>query len=123
MPLLNSTIQRLNEITTTIENKNKYEALLEYMDTISYSETHKPPYQPYIDKLSYYAQTALRCIMEKYCKTCKFILTSHQLSKIISPLNLSAILTAKVVFPEAVGPKITNNLSIIYPLINFSLVF
>ena len=36
-----------------------------------------------IDELSYYAQTALRCTMEKFSKTCKFILTSKQLSKII----------------------------------------
>ena len=40
-----------------------------------------------IDELSYYAQTALRCTMEKYCKTCKFILTGKQLSKIIEPLR------------------------------------
>lgn len=40
-----------------------------------------------IDNLSYYAQTSLRCTMEKYYKTCKFILCSYQLSKIIEPLR------------------------------------
>lgn len=40
-----------------------------------------------IDKLSYYAQTALRCTMEKYSNICKFILTSSQISKILEPLR------------------------------------
>jgi replication factor C subunit 3/5 len=40
-----------------------------------------------VDNLSYYAQTSLRCTMEKYYKTCKFILCSYQLSKIIEPLR------------------------------------
>lgn len=40
-----------------------------------------------IDNLSYYAQTSLRCTMEKYHKTCKFILCGYQNSKIIEPLR------------------------------------
>jgi len=40
-----------------------------------------------IDNLSYYAQTSLRCTMEKYHKTCKFILYGYQTSKIIEPLR------------------------------------
>ena len=40
-----------------------------------------------IDNLSYYAQTSLRYTMEKYHKTCKFILCGYQLSKIIEPLR------------------------------------
>ena len=40
-----------------------------------------------IDNLSYYAQTSLRCTMEKYHKTCKFILCGYQVSKIIEPLR------------------------------------
>lgn len=40
-----------------------------------------------IDNLSYYAQTSLRCTMEKYHKTCKFILCGYQSSKIIDPLR------------------------------------
>lgn len=52
-----------------------------------------------IDELSYYAQTALRCTMEKYCKTCKFILTGKQLSKIIEPLR-SRCLSMRVPLPN-----------------------
>ncbi len=40
-----------------------------------------------IDNLSYYAQASLRRTLEKYSNTCKFILISDQLSKIIEPLR------------------------------------
>lgn len=40
-----------------------------------------------VQNLSYYAQTALRCTMEKYSLNCKFILSGNQLSKIIEPLR------------------------------------
>mgnify|MGYP003706045135 CR=1 FL=1 len=40
-----------------------------------------------VQNLSYYAQTALRCTMEKYSSNCKFILSGNQLSKIIEPLR------------------------------------
>lgn len=40
-----------------------------------------------IDNLSFYAQTSLRCTMEKYHDTCKFILCGNQVSKIIDPLK------------------------------------
>ena len=40
-----------------------------------------------IDNLSYYAQTALRCTMEKYYKTCRFILIGAQVSKLIDPIR------------------------------------
>lgn len=40
-----------------------------------------------VDNLSYYAQTSLRCTMERYQKNCKFILCSYQISKIIEPLR------------------------------------
>jgi len=40
-----------------------------------------------VDNLSYYAQTSLRCTMERYHKTCKFILCGYQISKIIKPLR------------------------------------
>jgi replication factor C subunit 3/5 len=40
-----------------------------------------------IDNLNYYAQTSLRCTMEKYHKTCRFILCGNQISKIIDPIK------------------------------------
>jgi replication factor C subunit 3/5 len=40
-----------------------------------------------IDKLSYYAQTSLRCSMERYIHNCKFILSGYNLSKVIDPLK------------------------------------
>lgn len=45
-----------------------------------------------IDNLSYYAQASLRRTMEKYSDTCKFILISEQLSKIIEPLRSRCLL-------------------------------
>jgi len=44
-----------------------------------------------IDKMTYYAQTSLRCIMEKYYKVCKFILITEKMSKIIEPLKSRAL--------------------------------
>lgn len=40
-----------------------------------------------IDNMSYYAQTSLRRTMEKYSKTCRFIMCCHSLSKVIDPLK------------------------------------
>lgn len=40
-----------------------------------------------IDNLSYYAQTSLRRTMEKYSKSCRFIMWSESLSKVIDPLR------------------------------------
>ena len=40
-----------------------------------------------LDNLSYYAQTSLRRTVEKYSKTCRFIMWSYSLSKIIEPLR------------------------------------
>ena len=45
-----------------------------------------------IDNLSYLAQASLRRTMEKYSNTCKFILISDQLSKIIEPIRSRCIL-------------------------------
>lgn len=39
-----------------------------------------------IDNMSYYAQTSLRCTMEKYSATCRFIMWTRSLSKVIDPL-------------------------------------
>jgi replication factor C subunit 3/5 len=40
-----------------------------------------------IQNLSYYAQTSLRRMMEKYVKYCRFIIIGSQISKIIEPLK------------------------------------
>ena len=40
-----------------------------------------------VDNLPYNAQTSLRCTMERYYKTCRFILCGYQISKIIKPLR------------------------------------
>ena len=40
-----------------------------------------------VDNLNYLAQTSLRCTMEKYHKTCRFILCGQQVSKIIDPIR------------------------------------
>lgn len=40
-----------------------------------------------LDNLSYYAQTSLRRTIEKYSKTCRFIMWCYSLSKVIDPLR------------------------------------
>lgn len=40
-----------------------------------------------VDNLSYYAQTSLRRTLEKYSGTCRFIMLSKSLSKVIDPLR------------------------------------
>lgn len=52
-----------------------------------------------IDNLSYYAQASLRRTMEKYSNSCKFILISDQLSKIIEPIR-SRCLMIRVPLPS-----------------------
>jgi replication factor C subunit 3/5 len=40
-----------------------------------------------LDNLSYYAQTSLRRTIEKYSRTCRFIMWCYSLSKVIEPLR------------------------------------
>lgn len=54
-----------------------------------------------IDNLSFYAQAALRRIMEKYSNNCKFILYGNQISKIIEPLR-SRCLSIRIPSPSNV---------------------
>jgi replication factor C subunit 3/5 len=44
-----------------------------------------------LDNLSYYAQTSLRRTIEKYSKTCRFIMWCYSLSKVIEPLRSRCI--------------------------------
>jgi replication factor C subunit 3/5 len=52
-----------------------------------------------IDNLHYYAQTSLRCNMEKYHKTCRFILCASHTSKIIDPI-ISRCLDIRIQSPS-----------------------
>lgn len=67
------------------------EIVTEYAKRQSQFVTSKAPFKIVVinnvDNLSYYAQTSLRCTMERYQKNCKFILCSYQISKIIDPLR------------------------------------
>jgi len=40
-----------------------------------------------LDNLSYYAQTSLRRTVEKYSRTCRFVMWCYSLSKVIEPLR------------------------------------
>ena len=61
-----------------------------------------------IDNLHYYAQTSLRCNMEKYHKTCRFILCASNTSKIIDPI-ISRCLDIRIP-----SPTIDDMLNLIY---------
>ena len=52
-----------------------------------------------IDNLHYYAQTSLRCNMEKYHNTCRFILCASNISKIIDPI-ISRCLDIRIPSPS-----------------------
>jgi replication factor C subunit 3/5 len=64
----------------------------ENLNILTYKKLFKIIIINKIDNLSYYAQTSLRCTMEKYSNICKFILISNQLSKIIEPLKSRCLL-------------------------------
>lgn len=51
-----------------------------------------------VDNLSYYAQTSLRCTMEKYIHRCKFILCAYHMARVIEPLK-SRCLPIRVTLP------------------------
>ena len=58
-----------------------------------------------VDNLSYYAQTSLRCTMEKYYNSCKFILCGKQISKIIDPIRSRCL---NILFPNPNRNEIFN---------------
>ncbi len=64
-----------------------------------------------IDNLNYYAQTSLRCTMEKYHKTCRFILCGNQKSKIIDPIISRCL---DIIVPS---PNINDMKNIIYHIL------
>ena len=64
----------------------------ELLNIIKYRKLFKVIVINKIDNLSYYAQASLRRTMEKYSNTCKFILISEQLSKIIEPIRSRCLL-------------------------------
>lgn len=71
----------------------------ELLNILKYHKLFKVVVINKIDNLSYYAQASLRRTMEKYSNTCKFILISDQLSKIIEPLR-SRCLMIRVPLPS-----------------------
>lgn len=71
----------------------------ELLNIIKYRKLFKVVVIDKIDNLSYYAQASLRRTMEKYSNTCKFILISDQLSKIIEPIR-SRCLMIRVPLPS-----------------------
>jgi replication factor C subunit 3/5 len=64
-----------------------------------------------VDNLHYYAQTSLRCTMEKYNKTCRFILCCNQTSKIIDPI-ISRCLDIRIP-----SPTYNNMSSLLYHIL------
>ena len=53
-----------------------------------------------IDNLSCYVQSSLRSLIEKYSDTCKFILISNQLTKIIEPIKSRCLLIRIPLFTD-----------------------
>jgi replication factor C subunit 3/5 len=77
----------------------QYYAKSELLNIIKDNKLYKVVVINKIDNLSYYAQASLRRTMEKYSDTCKFILISDQLTKIIEPIR-SRCLLVRVPLPS-----------------------
>jgi replication factor C subunit 3/5 len=76
----------------------QYYAKSELLNILKHRKIFKVIIINKIDSLSYYAQASLRRTMEKYSDTCKFILISDQLSKIIEPIR-SRCLMVRIPLP------------------------
>ncbi len=57
------------------------------LDIFDVKRSFKTVFIKNIDNMSYYAQTSLRRTLELYSKTCRFIMLSNSLSKVIEPLR------------------------------------
>lgn len=57
------------------------------LDVFTSKKTFKIVLIDNVDNLSYYAQTSLRRTMEKYSETCRFIMWSRSLSRVIDPIR------------------------------------
>ena len=77
-----------------------------------------------IDKLSYYAQTSLRRTIEIYARSCRFIMTSSSLSRVIEPLRSRCLCirvpkpNAEQIFDTMVHVMIQENLKLSLKKIN-----
>ena len=78
-----------------------------------------------LDNLSYYAQTSLRRTIEKYSKTCRFIMWCYSLSKVIEPLRSRCLCIHVPTQPDHELIKWTFNVSslenidINFPILNY----
>ncbi len=78
-----------------------------------------------LDNLSYYAQTSLRRTIEKYSKTCRFIMWCYSLSKVIEPLRSRCLCIHVPTQPDHELIKWTFNVSslenidINFPVLNY----
>ncbi len=78
-----------------------------------------------LDNLSYYAQTSLRRTIEKYSKTCRFIMWCYSLSKVIEPLRSRCLCIHVPTQPDNELIKWTFNVSslenidINFPILNY----
>lgn len=71
------------------------------LDIFSSKKSFKTVLINNVNNLSYYAQTSLRRTMEKYSKTCRFIMLSRSISRVIEPLK-SRCICIKIEAPTTV---------------------
>jgi replication factor C subunit 3/5 len=78
-----------------------------------------------LDNLSYYAQTSLRRTIEKYSKTCRFIMWCYSLSKVIEPLRSRCLCIHVPTQPEdqivewTFNISALENINVTFPILNY----